>query len=204
MQHLRSDVGAFTTAAHWVDELVSQVSLSDLAKPGLGEWNLRDLIGHTSRALLTVEQYLGQPADAENLVSAEAYFEHFREQPGIDVEVLQRGIESGAALGNDVAASFHSIVSRVVSLPLNHEDRLIRTLAGGMRLSNYLPTRTFELVVHGLDIANAAGIDSPPPKVATRRALDLAVSLARRSDHGTELLLALTGRTSFAPGFTVL
>ena len=30
-----------------------------------------------------------------------------------------------------------------------------------MRLSDYLPTRTFELVVHGLDIARAAQLPEP-------------------------------------------
>ena len=32
-------------------------------EPGLGEWDVRSLVGHTSRALLTVETYLASPAE---------------------------------------------------------------------------------------------------------------------------------------------
>ena len=39
---------------------------------------------------------------------------------------------------------------------MREDDPVISTIFGGMRLSDYLPTRTFELVVHGLDIARAA------------------------------------------------
>lgn len=33
------------------------------------------------------------------------------------------------------------------------------TAAGGMRLGTWLPTRTFELVVHSLDLATAARVE---------------------------------------------
>ena len=35
---------------------------------------------------------------------------------------------------------------------------LMTTIAGGMRLSNYLPTRTFELAVHTADLTTALGV----------------------------------------------
>ena len=35
----------------------------------------------------------------------------------------------------------------------------LTTIAGGMPLEEYLRTRTFELVVHGLDIQRACGVD---------------------------------------------
>jgi len=38
-------------------------------------------------------------------------------------------------------------------------EALITTIGGGMRVRTYLPTRTFELVVHSLDISAATGID---------------------------------------------
>ena len=44
------------------------------------------------------------------------------------------------------------------------EDPLIEVIGGlGIRLHTYLPTRTFELAVHGLDIARAVGISFTLP-----------------------------------------
>ena len=74
-----------------------------------------------------------------------------------------------------------------------------------MRLRQYLPTRTFELVVHGLDIARAAGRPAPAysPGLLTA-VLELTVAVAVRSGRGPELLLAVTGRTGLPPGFSVV
>ena len=41
---------------------------------GLGEWTVRDLVGHTSRALLTVETYLDQETAAVEVTSPVEYF----------------------------------------------------------------------------------------------------------------------------------
>ena len=69
-----------------------------------------------------------------------------------------------------------------------------------MRLSNYLPTRSFELVVHGLDIARAARVAEPgyPPELVTE-VLQVAAAAAVLGGRGTELLLALTGRDGHFP-----
>ena len=47
---------------------------ADLSGPGLGEWDLRALVGHTSRSLVTVITYLEQPVDAVAVDSPAAYF----------------------------------------------------------------------------------------------------------------------------------
>ena len=62
----------FATAAACLVATVHQIQPGDWDKPGLGEWTVRDLVGHASRALSTVEQYLGhEPAtDAPRLVDA--------------------------------------------------------------------------------------------------------------------------------------
>lgn len=38
-------------------------------------------------------------------------------------------------------------------------ETVIAVLGGGMRVRNYLPTRTFEIVVHSFDISAASGVD---------------------------------------------
>ena len=48
-------------------------------------------------------------------------------------------------------------------------DLVVHTIAGGMRVAAYLPTRTFELCVHGLDIAAATGVPVDLPHEPSRR-----------------------------------
>ena len=81
---------------------------------------------------------------------------------------------------------------------------MIETIAGGMRLSDYLPTRTFELVVHTLDIAAALGRDTSAPPQALAEAVHLATELAVLKGDGQPLLLALTGRNALPDQYSVL
>jgi hypothetical protein len=73
-----------------------------------------------------------------------------------------------------------------------------------MELAAYLPTRTFELVVHTCDIAVALGLPAAPPAPAGTAALALAGRLATLSGTAGVLLLAATGRQGLPPGYTVL
>lgn len=53
-------------------------------------------------------------------------------------------------------------------------DPLIENAAGGMRLNVWLPTRTFELAVHSLDIASSAALPASIPEVVLAHAAALA------------------------------
>jgi hypothetical protein len=79
---------------------------------------------------------------------------------------------------------------------------VLTTVAGPMRLVDYLPTRTFELVVHGLDIARAAGVEATYPEPVVTQAVTLAGQVAVSTGRGPDLLLALTGRQPL--GFSVV
>ena len=83
-------------------------------------------------------------------------------------------------------------------------SELLTTIAGGMRLADYLPTRTFELVVHTCDLAAALAVPAEPPPVAAAEALHLVAGLAVAEGRVGTLLLAATGRASTPPGFSVL
>ena len=193
----------FVAAARAFAGLVEQIDPDRWTGPGLGEWDLRALIGHTSRSLSTVESYLRQPAEAEELTSAAAYLAAAGD---IDpTSVADRGRAAGAALGDDPVAAVHALVDRVLPLTERDDDPLISTIFGGMRLSNYLPTRTFELVVHGLDIARAVELSPPDhsPEVLTE-VLELTAGAAVLRGTGIEVLLALTGRVDLRPGFSVI
>lgn len=79
------------------------------------------------------------------------------------------------------------------------------TPVGTMTLSGYLPTRTFELVVHGHDLASTLGVSAPPQLAEPARScLRLAMSLAVEQGAAGDVLLALTGRGPLPPGFSVL
>ncbi|GAB2571299.1 maleylpyruvate isomerase N-terminal domain-containing protein [Leucobacter ruminantium] len=205
MSSLGETIEVFTAAARWTGELVRDLPEAAWSGPGLGDWDMRALVGHTSRALLTVEEYLRTPADRADAASAAEYYARVGAIPNANPDaVLRRGIDAGAALGADPSPAFEAIVNRVTGSLSGIDDRSITTVVGGMRLSDYLPTRTFELIVHGLDIARASGLPAAPPLPALRSTLELAAGLALDSGTGAELLLAITGRGVLPAGFSVL
>jgi uncharacterized protein (TIGR03083 family) len=193
----------YAEAARTFVSLVRAIPADAWAGPGLGEWDLRSLVGHTSRSLITVETYLGMPADREDVPSPEAYYSVIAQVNPADV--AERGREAGRALGDDPAAAVEAAVERVLPLVDRDDDPLITTIAGGMRLGRYLPTRTFELVVHGTDIAAAAGLEPPgyTEQLLTQVAA-LAAGAAVLSGRGIELIRALTGRAALDPTFSVV
>ncbi|MFE2741449.1 hypothetical protein ACFXEC_11985 [Brevibacterium sediminis] len=65
-------------------------------------------------------------------------------------------------------------------------------------------TRTFELAVHGIDIATILGAEPLVPEAALRESLAIAAGLAMQSGKGSSVLAGLTGRGGLAEDFTVL
>ena len=194
---------AFADAADWFVSTAARVE-DRWSQPGLGEWDVRSLVGHTSRSLLTVEAYLARPAGAVEVESAVAYYEATR-AIAAGPDVAARGREAGEALGADPAAAVAEIAARVVPLVAGCDGaELVTTIVGGMRLRDYLPTRTFELVVHTADLGTA--LDLPPdiPATSAIEALDLAARLAVAGGRAGALLLAATGRGGLPAGFSVL
>src|SRR5688572_21657562 len=141
----------FHDAADWYVEMVDRVG-DRWDEPGLGEWGVRDLVGHTSRSFLTVESYLAQPAAGVDHETAADYVRAAREVAR-GPEVAQRGRDAAAALGEDPVAAVAEIAARVGRLVETCDgSELVTTIVGGMRLRDYLPTRTFELAVHTADL----------------------------------------------------
>jgi hypothetical protein len=194
---------AFSDAAQWF--LATTALVGDRwDRPGLGEWDVRALVGHTSRSLLTVEAYLARPASQVDVASVTGYY-HATRAIAAGPEVAARGRAAGAALGTDPAAVVAATVARVLPVvEVLHGTELLTTIVGGMRLSDYLPTRTFELAVHTADLA--AALDVPPdlPASAAGQALRIAGELAVDGGLAAPLLLAVTGRGGLPTGFSVL
>jgi hypothetical protein len=196
----------FLSAAGSFVVQVTALPLGRLDGPGLGDWDLRALVGHTSRSLITVESYLDQPAEAVDVPTAADYYRLIAESGAASGDaVAERGRLAGAALGDDPAAFVSDLASRVRSkLEQYDASYVLTTIIGGMPLGEYLRTRTFELVVHGLDIGRATGVeaafDEPARPDATGRAAEVAVRLGQ----GPATLAALTGRGALPPGFSVV
>jgi hypothetical protein len=194
---------AFADAAQWFVRTAALVG-DRWDRPGLGEWDVRALVGHTSRSLLTVEMYLARPASTVEVASASDYFRATR-AAAAGPAVAARGRDAGDALGADPAAGVAEIAGRVLPLVDSRDGTgLVTTIAGGMRLEDYLPTRTFELAVHTADLATAIGAPLDVPATAATQALQLIADLAVGDGLAGSLLLAATGRPGLPAGFSVL
>jgi len=204
----------FTTEADWFVEasrgfraLLPGLTEDVLHRPALGQWDVRALLGHTCRAFLTVENYLTQERGSP--VTLATPTDYFRAAPagGLadSAEVAQRGRAAGQALGDRPAAAAEELADRVTRLVTSSPpDAVVTTPFGSMTLASYLPTRAFELTVHGIDLARATGQDVPE---SLQRCAGPAIALALTLSSGAELveiLLALTGRQPLPDTFSLL
>lgn len=196
----------FLTAAGAFVDQVARIPLSALTGPGLGDWDLRSLVGHTSRSLVTVETYLDQPATEVAVPTAADYYVAIASALGAGgPAIVERGRLAGLALGDDPASFVHDLAARVRDRLAGFDPTyLLTTIAGGMPLEEYLRTRTFELVVHGLDIAAALGLDPDVGPAALREAAGLATAVVLEQGRGADLLLTLTGRADWPADLLVV
>jgi uncharacterized protein (TIGR03083 family) len=200
-------VATFASAAHGFAALVHDIPADRWNGPGLGEWDLRALVGHASRSLITVSTYLAHAAEREDIATPQEYYVKVNPAAlGISpADVVERGRQAGRDLGDDPAGTVDELVSRVLDELSEAGDPLIQVIGGaGIRLHTYLPTRIFELVVHGLDIARAVDISFPLAADVLEEAMVLAARIAVAEGHGEAVLLALTGRAELSPSFSIV
>jgi len=72
-------VATFASAAHSFAAVVHDIPADQWDGPGLGEWDLRALVGHASRSLITVSTYLSHAAEREDVTSPQDYYAQIRE-----------------------------------------------------------------------------------------------------------------------------
>jgi uncharacterized protein (TIGR03083 family) len=188
----------FAVASDAVVDVVAAVPDDAWERPGLGEWTVRELVAHTVRAWTTVRDYLAEPVprDGTPAITASEYLAQGMALPGIHEGVAQRARDDAAVLGDDPAAAARESATEVGALlGCEPDDRLLPTRIGVMTLGEYLRTRAFELTVHGLDVARAAGLEAPSGlRAAAVPALGLAAEFAGRRDDAVTLLATATGR----------
>lgn len=193
----------FEEAVAW---FLASVDLVDgrWQEPGLGEWDVRALVGHTSRSLITVENGLDSPAAAVEIATAAEYYLAVRSLVS-GPAVTERGRQAGRDLGENPPVVLQRLANRVLARTAVCEGaEVVTTIAGGMSLAQYLRTRVLELVVHSLDLRAALGVPGEPPTGAGIATVLLAAELGSAGGSLSTLLLALTGRGGLPAGFTVL
>lgn len=199
---------ALADSAHWFLAVVAKVG-GRWAEPGLGEWTVRETVGHTARALLTIEEYLGEPVPIE-IASAGEYFA--RGLRGVEIHrgIAERGRQAGKELSEEPLPELRELARRALNLvDRSADDAPVATRLGAMTLIEYLRTRVLELTVHTLDLVDALGIEGDlagPPAAAAGVTLGVLtdVAVVRRGDDPRRLLRALTGRGELPAGFNAI
>ena len=212
---------AFDTAARWfvaVTAGIAERAAGDAeiwAQLGLGEWTVRDLVGHTSRALTTVEAYLDLAAEEDaagvaapiDVTSPAGYYERAL-AAGTPEIIAQRGRDTAATLGAEPAVAVAALAARVLARVATLDgSEPCDTPAGRIRIAEYLPSRTVELTVHTSDLLQSQGVpaaEQTVPEPAAAATLHVLSDLAAHKGLAAPLLRAATGRAPLPAGFSVL
>lgn len=195
----------YLEAGEFFASVVDTIDIDGFEAPALGEWCVRDLIGHTYRAFTTVLSYSASPAENVELERPVDYFVKALSGAVDHGQIAERGRAAGLEIIDDpqmMVRGFQTYVkNKLDELP---DDHIMRTVVGGMRLIDYLPTRTFELIIHTMDLTNALGMETTPPERGMETTVQLLGQLALYRGHAPGLILAATGRRGLTDGFSVL
>jgi uncharacterized protein (TIGR03083 family) len=162
-------------------------------------WTVRALLAHVGMATDRVILMLAEPAPPTADTDAAGYYRpDVRFSPATNSERVDGAVSAAARAGSGaaLAARFgrtwrdaHAAVAR------EDPDRVVRTRHGdAMRLADFMVTRVVELVVHGLDLADA--LDRPPwtDDGALAVVTDLLVPTGSWTGDPMTLVRAATGR----------
>ncbi len=201
----------YLSAAKAFADLVGRVPEQTWDRRCLGVWSLREVAGHASTAALSsVLKALARQGTSEAIASPEGYYAFaWTVDPEVyraAVQVNTAGARSDAvALGDQPARAVRHLVDQVIAtLATISGDPIVESAAGGMRLNAWLPTRTFELAVHSLDIATSADVPVDLPEAVLADATALAARIAATTGTATTVLQALTGRGPLPDRFSVV
>jgi uncharacterized protein (TIGR03083 family) len=202
-QPLDERIDLYRRAGDHAVSVVAQMPADRWDSPALGTWTVRTLVGHIGRSFTTVVEYSARPADRVDIADAPDYYLAIAGLLADPGQIDARAVQAGLALGDDPLDTIRELQDRAAAA-LATDDHVIQTIAGGMRLSDYLPTRIFELGLHSVDLARAIGVsETLPPEVADT-ILALAVEVAKRRGDSQGLMCALTGRGSLPPGYSIV
>jgi uncharacterized protein (TIGR03083 family) len=200
---LDARVDLYRQAGDHAVALITQVPGDAWDSPALGPWTVRTLVGHIGRSFTTVIEYSARPAEHVDVADAAAYYLAIAGILADPDQINARATQAGLALGDHPLDTIRDLQGGAAAA-LATDDRIITTIAGGMYLSEYLPTRVFELGLHSVDLARALGVPDDLPAEVAEGILALSVEVARRRGDAQAVLLALTGRGQLPSGFSIV
>ena len=157
------------------------------------------------RAFTTILSYSAKPADKVELERPVDYFLKAFESLADPKQVAELGRAAGLEIIDDPRLMVRGFAMYVKNkLDELSDDYVLATPVGGIRLIDYLPTRTFELVIHTMDLAKAVGVNDEPPESGLESTLQILGQLALYRGFAPNLILAATGRHGLPAGFSVL
>jgi uncharacterized protein (TIGR03083 family) len=155
-----------------VREAVGALTDEQLAQPTrLGDWTVRELVAHIAMALAAVGRFLDRPEPAKQAATVLDWSFATSANSAAIADVARRMSEQHPDPGAFLADVGKRFTERLAEQPAT---RLLDTDAGAIPLTDYLVTRTVELVVHTDDL-NAAvpGLDIPYDRQALAAATRL-------------------------------
>ena len=183
---------AFRAASLFFVQAVAAVPRDRYEQRWSDEWRVLDLIGHGNRANLLAVEYYERPVQAAGADYLAEYL--------LPENIAKRGREATAALGDDPVAAVRSASDRALAVIASAPDAaVVGTPFGERSLDSYLPSRTAELVVHGLDLDTSVD----PPTEALANCGTFLVSEGVGSGRGVDVVRALSGRGTLPAGFSV-
>ncbi|MFC8919991.1 sterol carrier family protein [Streptomyces sp. NPDC057116] len=146
-----------------VHRAVLTLTPEQLALPTrLGAWTVRELAAHVTMAVLSVIRGVAAPEPATRDLTLLEWPLATRKYAG-DVDHDTREIAEAEVTGPASLAALYEETGRrfADALAGASDERLIATRFGGVRLGDFLVTRTVELIVHTDDLNAATGLAVP-------------------------------------------
>ncbi|WP_307798353.1 maleylpyruvate isomerase N-terminal domain-containing protein [Actinoplanes flavus] len=167
-------------------------------------WTVRDVVGHVVTVLGRVPVMVAAAAPASAEVSATGYY---RADDRFGAEANTERVRVAQAVTGDLATRLADIAAEVRDVCSGEpDDRLVRTRHGdAMLLGDFLLTRIVEAAVHGLDVADAAGVPPWLTETAGERVLGLLFgpawreSVAALGGDPLTVIRTATGRAPVTP-----
>lgn len=194
---------AFDDLAETYIRLAGDLTAEQLELPGLGEWNVRELLGHGICAFSTAGTYLDAApiADFTMYSAGEYYRRALSGGPSLHADVAARGHAAGDALRDDLVGVVRSTLEGACArVGQASDDDVVNTPIGQLSLVVYLATRIVEGGVHLLDLQRAIGVDAHlDPTVA-----EIVVLTLVEAGDIEQVILAITGRIALPVGYNIL